>query len=61
MRWAGRVACMGKKLNVNEVADWKSESRRRRWKLWFRWECNIKLVLQKQFGRVWTGFSWLRE
>jgi len=52
---------MGKKLNVNEVADWKSESRRRRWKLWFRWECNIKLVLQKQFGRVWTGFSWLRE
>jgi hypothetical protein len=41
---------VGKKLNVNEVADKKSESRRRRWKLWLRLECNIKLVLQNSLG-----------
>jgi hypothetical protein len=60
MRWVENLASMGKK-SACRVLLGKPEGGRLQGRLRCRWEDNIKMALTKiGWGRVWTGFIWLR-
>jgi hypothetical protein len=48
MRWAGHVARMG------EILVGKAEGKRPLRKRRQRWEDNIKMILERQVGVIWT-------
>jgi hypothetical protein len=57
MRWAGRVACMGKGKSVYRVLVGKPEIKRPPGRPRRRWEDNIKLNLRE---RGINGANWIR-
>jgi hypothetical protein len=61
MRWAGDVACMGKKRGAHRVLVEKLEGKRplRRWG--HRWEDNIKINLQEVGWKVWIDLVYDRD
>ena len=60
MRWAGYVACVGKRRGVCRVLAVKSEGKRPLGRPKRRREDNIKIDLQEVVWEVWIGFIWLR-
>jgi hypothetical protein len=62
MRWSGRVARMGAKRNAYRIWVGKPEGKRPlgRLRRTSRWVDNIKLILERYNGVVWTGLIWLR-
>jgi hypothetical protein len=38
----------------------ETERKKPLWTTWTYWEVDMKWVLKKQGGRMWTGFVWLR-
>lgn len=53
MRWAGQIAHKGEKRKAQSIVVGIPEG------TIVRWEDNIKLVLQKWDGTVYTGSIWL--
>jgi hypothetical protein len=60
MRWAGRVARMGKRRGVYRVLVGKPDGKRPLRRPSRRWENNVKMYLQEIGCGGWTGLSWLR-
>jgi hypothetical protein len=60
MRRTGHVARMGAKRKAYRVLVGKPEGRRPLGRPRYRWMDNIKWILEKQDGMVWTGLIWLR-
>jgi hypothetical protein len=56
MRWAGNIACMGKRRGANRVLVEKPEGKRPFGRWGHRWEDNIKIDLQEVGRKV--GFIW---
>jgi hypothetical protein len=56
MRWAGLVACMGKKMNAYGILVGKPEGKRPQGKRRHRWEYNIKMYLRVV---CWGGMVWI--
>jgi hypothetical protein len=56
MRWAGHVARMAEKRNVDGILVGKSEGKRPLGRPRRRWVDNIKLYREM----VWIGLIWLR-
>ena len=56
MRWAGHVACMGKRSGAYRVLVWKLEGKRPLGRPRHRWEGNIKMDLQEVVCR---GMDWI--
>jgi hypothetical protein len=55
MRWAGHVARMGEGRGVHRVLMGRPEGKRPLGRPRRRWEDNIKWILRKWEGVVWTG------
>jgi hypothetical protein len=53
MRWAGDVACMGKRRGAHRVLVEKPEGKRQLGRQGHRWEDNIKIDLQEVGWKVW--------
>jgi hypothetical protein len=49
MRWAGHIACIGKKRNANRVLVGKPEGKRPLGRPRCRWEDNIKMGLRQEW------------
>jgi hypothetical protein len=50
----------GEKRNAYRILVEKTEGKKSLWRPRRRWEDNIKMILKKQDGVVWTGYIWLR-
>jgi hypothetical protein len=61
MRSAWHVALMGRRGYAYMILVEKPEGKRPLGKPRRRWEDNIKWILEKWDGVVWTGFIWLRR
>jgi hypothetical protein len=59
MRWAGRVARMGPKLNRYRILVGKPEGKRPLGRPRCKWVDNIKMDLRYD-GVIWTVLIWLR-
>ena len=55
MKWAGHVACMGKRRDTYRVLVGKPEGRRPLGIPRLRWEDNIKMDFRKLDVGAWTG------
>jgi hypothetical protein len=60
MRWTGHVARMGEKRNVYSLLVGKPEGKRPLGRPRRRWMDNIRTILEKLDGVMWTGLVWLR-
>ena len=60
MRWAGNVAHMGERRGVYSVLVGKPERKRPSGRPRRKRENNIKMDLQEEECRAWTGSIWLR-
>jgi hypothetical protein len=59
MRWAGNMACMGKRRGANRVLVRIPERKKPLGRPRHRWEDNIKIDLREvRWG--WTGLIWRR-
>jgi hypothetical protein len=61
MKWEEHVALTGEKINAFKVLVGKQKKRDHFKVLSVDDRVIVKLMLKKQGGRVWTGFSWLRK
>jgi hypothetical protein len=55
MRWAGHVACMGKKINSYGILVVIPEGKRLLERPSCTWEDNVKVHLQEIDVRTWSG------
>jgi hypothetical protein len=60
IRWAGYVMHMGEMRNEYKILVGKLEGKRP-CSLGIYWRTLLKLILEKQDWRVWTGFIWHRK
>jgi hypothetical protein len=61
MRWAGRVAHIGRRRSPYRVLVEKPEGRRSPGRPRSRWKNNIKTVIQEsEWEGAWTGLTWFR-
>ena len=60
MRWVGHMAHIGERSGTYRVLIEKLEVKRPLGRSRHRWNYNIKWILKKLDGRVWSGFIWLR-
>jgi hypothetical protein len=60
IKWAGRVARMGKRRGAYRGLVGKPEGKRPLGRRGRRWEDNVKIDLQEVGWRAWTGLMWLR-
>jgi hypothetical protein len=60
MRWAGHVARMGAKRNAYRLLVRKPEGKRPLGRPRCRWVDNIRMILERWYGVMWTGLVWLR-
>jgi hypothetical protein len=56
MRWAGHVACMGKKKNAYTILVGKPEEKTLLGRHRYRWEDNIKMDLMET---GWGAMNWI--
>jgi hypothetical protein len=61
LRWARHVVCMGEIRNMYKNVVQNHEGKRPLLRSICGWENNIKWILGKWNGRVWTGFIQLRK
>jgi hypothetical protein len=55
MRWVDNVACMGEKIREYKVFIEKHEVKRPLGRLLCRWECNIKIDIERI---TWEAVDW---
>jgi hypothetical protein len=60
MRWAGHVARMGEKRNAYRLSVGKPEGKRPLGRPRRRWVDNIRMILERWDGVMWTGLVWLK-
>jgi hypothetical protein len=58
MGWNGHVACSGRERNAYRVLVGKPDRRRRLGRPSRRRDRSMKILLQEEIGRVWTGLIW---
>jgi hypothetical protein len=60
MRWAEHVARMGEKRNAYRLLVGKLEGKRPQGRTNCKWVDNIRWMLKRQDGVIWTGLVWHR-
>jgi hypothetical protein len=62
MRWAEYASCMDEKMNAYRYLVGKSEGKNHYEGLDIRvgWKKILGWILEKQFGVLWIGLTWLR-
>jgi hypothetical protein len=60
MRWAGHLARIGEKRNAYKLLVGKPEGERPLGRPRRRWMDNIRIILERWDGVMWTGLVWLR-
>jgi hypothetical protein len=61
MRWAGHVACMGKREMYTKFLSENQKGRNHLEDLVVAGKIVLEWILGKRSGKVWTGFIWLRK
>jgi hypothetical protein len=60
MKWARNVARMCEKRNVYRLLVKKPEGKRPLGRPRLSWMVNIRMILERLYGVMWTGLVWLR-
>jgi hypothetical protein len=60
MRWAGHVARRGEKRNAYRLLVGKPKGKRTLGRTRRRWVDNIRWILERWDGVIWTVLVWLR-
>jgi hypothetical protein len=59
IRWTGHIACIAERRNAYRILMERPEGKRPLGRPRLTWE-DIKWILERQDGVVWTGLFWLR-